>query len=205
VEAERHEKAGRQIILVGHANHPEVIGTMGQVPPGRMILVETVAGAETVQPTNPDDLAYVTQTTLSVDETDAIVTTLKRRFPAIVGPRREDICYATTNRQTAVKAIAPRCDYFLVVGAPASSNSNRLVEVALKCGCPHAALIESAEAIDWSKITAGTLGLTAGASAPDMLVEGVIAAARTHYDVTVEEVPVTSENITFSLPRLLSA
>ena len=205
MEAERHDRAGRQIILVGHANHPEVIGTMGQVPDGRMVLVENVAQAERVMPADPTRLAYVTQTTLSVDETDSIITALKRRFPEIVGPRREDICYATTNRQTAVKAIAPRCDAFLVVGAPASSNANRLVEVAQKCGCAYAKLIESADAIAWDEIAGGTLGLTAGASSPDALVEGVIAAAKARYDVTVEEVAVTEEKIIFSLPRLLSA
>lgn len=205
MEAERHDRAGRDIILIGHANHPEVIGTMGQVPDGRMLLVETVEQAERVTPADPTRLAYVTQTTLSVDETETIVAALKRRFPEIVGPRREDICYATTNRQSAVKAIAPRCDAFLVVGAPASSNANRLVEVALKCGCTYAKLIESADAIRWDEISGGTLGVTAGASAPDVLVEGVIAAAKARYNVTVEEVAVTEEKIVFSLPRLLSA
>ena len=205
VEAERHDKAGRQIILIGHANHPEVIGTMGQVPDGRMVLVENLAQAEAVSPNDPRRLAYVTQTTLSVDETESIVGVLKRRFPEIVGPRREDICYATTNRQTAVKAIAPKCDAFLVVGAPSSSNANRLVEVAQKSGCAYAKLIESADAIMWNEIPGGTLGLTAGASAPDVLVQGVIDAAKARYDVTVEEVVVTEEKVIFSLPRLLSA
>jgi 4-hydroxy-3-methylbut-2-enyl diphosphate reductase len=202
VEAERHHKAGRQIILVGHANHPEVIGTMGQVPPGSMILVETAAQAETVAPTTPDHLAYVTQTTLSVDETEAIVAVLRRRFPALVGPRKEDICYATTNRQAAVKEIAARCDSFLVVGAPTSSNANRLVEVAQRAGCPSARLIESAAEIAWEQV-GGTLGLTAGASAPDVLVVEIIAAARERFEVTVEEVAVTTEHLSFSLPRIL--
>ena len=204
-EAERHDRVGRQIVLIGHANHPEVIGTMGQVPAGRMILVETVAQAETVAPDQPDNLAYVTQTTLSVDETEEIIGTLRRRFPNIVGPRREDICYATTNRQAAVKAIAPGCDVFLVVGAPTSSNANRLVEVARKMGCPRAELIDAADAIDWDSIPGGTLGLTAGASTPDLLVREVIAAAQIRYAVTVEETSVTPENISFGLPRLLSA
>jgi len=205
VEAERHYRAGRQVILIGHANHPEVVGTMGQVPQGAMLLVQSTTEAEQVEPADPDCIAYVTQTTLSVDDAEAIVAVLRRRFPAIVGPRKEDICYATTNRQSAVKAIAPRCDSFLVVGAPASSNANRLVEVALKAGCPAAALIESAAAIDWSRVTGSVLGLTAGASAPDRLVEEIIAAARTRYDVTVEEISVTAETVSFSLPRLLSA
>jgi 4-hydroxy-3-methylbut-2-enyl diphosphate reductase len=178
---------------------------MGQVPPGRMILVQTAAEAETLVPNGSDHLAYVTQTTLSVDETEEIVGVLRRRFPDIVGPRREDICYATTNRQAAVKAIAPRCDAFLVVGAPASSNANRLVEVARRCGCRYAALIESADAIAWDDIPAGTLGLSAGASAPDVLVQEVIAAASAHYTVTVEEASVTAETVNFGLPRLLSA
>ncbi len=203
-EAERHDRAGRQIILIGHANHPEVIGTMGQVPDGRMVLVETVAQAETLAPADPDNLAYVTQTTLSVDETADIIEVLRRRFPTIVGPRREDICYATTNRQAAVKEIAPQCDSFLVVGAPTSSNANRLVEVAQKLGCTQATLIESADAIDWDSIPAGTLGLTAGASTPDVLVREVIAAAQTRYDVTVEETSAMPENMSFGLPRLLT-
>ena len=203
-EAERHDRAGRQIILIGHANHPEVIGTIGQVPDGRMVLVETVAQAETLAPADPDNLAYVTQTTLSVDETADIIEVLRRRFPTIVGPRREDICYATTNRQAAVKEIAPQCDSFLVVGAPTSSNANRLVEVAQKLGCTQATLIESADAIDWDSIPAGTLGLTAGASTPDVLVREVIAAAQTRYDVTVEETSAMPENMSFGLPRLLT-
>jgi 4-hydroxy-3-methylbut-2-enyl diphosphate reductase len=205
VEAERHFKQGYQVLLIGHANHPEVVGTMGQLPPGAMILVQSVADAESVQPPNPENLAYVTQTTLSVDDTADIVAVLRRRFPSIAVPRKEDICYATTNRQAAVKAIAERCDTILVVGSPSSSNSSRLVEVAEKAGC-RAYLVEDQSRIDWSKITAGgTIGVTAGASAPEVLVGEVIAAAKARFDVTVEEVPVTIETVKFSLPRILSA
>lgn len=206
VEAERHFKQGHQILLIGHANHPEVVGTMGQLPEGAMLLVQSAADAERVQPTNPDNVAYVTQTTLSVDDTADIVGVLRRRFPNIAAPRKEDICYATTNRQAAVKAIAARCDAMLVVGSPSSSNSNRLVEVAQRSGCGAAALIEDAEMIDWSMITPGsTLGVTAGASAPEALVQEVIAALRARFDVTVEEITVTAETVKFSLPRVLSA
>lgn len=206
VEAERHFKQGHQIMLIGHANHPEVVGTMGQLPEGAMLLVQSAADAERVQPTNPDNVAYVTQTTLSVDDTADIVGVLRRRFPKIAAPRKEDICYATTNRQAAVKAIAARCDAMLVVGSPSSSNSNRLVEVAQRSGCGAAALIEDAEMIDWSMITPGsTLGVTAGASAPEALVQEVIAALRARFDVTVEEITVTAETVKFSLPRVLSA
>ena len=206
VEAERHHRQGLQIILIGHANHPEVVGTMGQLPDGAMILVQSAADAETVQPTDPDNIAYVTQTTLSVDDTAEIVGVLRRRFPKIAAPRKEDICYATTNRQAAVKAIAARCDAMLVVGSPSSSNSSRLVEVAQRSGCTKAALIEDAAMIDWGMILPGsTLGVTAGASAPEMLVQEVIAALRARFDVTVEETTVTAETVKFSLPRVLSA
>ena len=206
VEAERHYSQGHEILLIGHANHPEVIGTMGQLPPGSMTLVQSVQDAETIQPTNPDNLAYVTQTTLSVDDTADIVNALRRRFPKIALPRKEDICYATTNRQAAVKAIAARCDTILVVGSPSSSNSSRLVEVAQKSGCRRAFLVEDESMIDWSTIAPGsTIGVTAGASAPEVLVSGVIAAARARFNVTVEEIPVTTETVKFSLPRILSA
>jgi 4-hydroxy-3-methylbut-2-enyl diphosphate reductase len=206
VEAERHFKQGRKIILIGHANHPEVIGTMGQLPPGAMVLVQSVADVATLDVDNPDNLAYVTQTTLSVDDTLDIVAALKKRFPTLAPPRKEDICYATTNRQAAVKAIAGRCDAILVVGSPSSSNSNRLVEVARKCGCPEAILVDDESAIDWSRIKPGmTIGVTAGASAPEVLVSAVIAAARARFDVSLEEISVTEETVKFALPRLLSA
>ena len=206
VEAERHFREGHQILLIGHANHPEVIGTMGQLPPGAMILVQSVNDVEKLEPIDPDNLAYVTQTTLSVDDTAEIVAALRRRFPKIAPPRKEDICYATTNRQAAVKAIASRCDVMLVVGSPTSSNSNRLVEVALKSGCREAFLVEDESVIDWSAVRPGTtIGVTAGASAPEVLVSGVIAAAKARFDVTLEEVIVTSETVKFSLPRVLSA
>jgi 4-hydroxy-3-methylbut-2-enyl diphosphate reductase len=205
-EAERHHGHGLQTILLGHANHPEVVGTMGQVPEGSMILVETVEDAETFTPDNPDALAYVTQTTLSVDDTADIIDILKRRFPSIASPRKEDICYATTNRQSAVKAIAERCDMMVVIGAPNSSNSKRLVEVAHKAGCNSATLIQRATEISWDGLAAdSTLGITAGASAPEVLVEEAIAEAKQHFDVTVEEIKVAEENVTFNLPRALSA
>ncbi|MDG2244428.1 MAG: 4-hydroxy-3-methylbut-2-enyl diphosphate reductase [Rhodospirillaceae bacterium] len=205
-EAELHHGHGLQTILIGHANHPEVIGTMGQVPEGSIILVETVEDAETFAPDNPDTLAYVTQTTLSVDDTADIIDVLKRRFPSIASPRKEDICYATTNRQAAVKAIAERCDMVLVIGAPNSSNSKRLVEVAHKAGCTKATLVQRATEISWDGLAAdSTLGLTAGASAPEVLVEEAIAEAKQHFEVTVEEVKIAEENVTFNLPRALSA
>jgi 4-hydroxy-3-methylbut-2-enyl diphosphate reductase len=206
VEAERHFRQGHQVILIGHANHPEVVGTMGQLPANAMILVQSVDDAEKLTPEDPENLAYVTQTTLSVDDTAEIVATLRRRFPKIALPRKEDICYATTNRQAAVKAIAARCDTILVVGSPSSSNSNRLVEVAVKSGCRRAYLVEDETKIDWSGIQPGsTIGVTAGASAPEMLVGEVIAAAKARFAVTVEEIPVTTETVKFSLPRVLNA
>ncbi len=206
VEAERHHRHGLQTILIGHANHPEVIGTMGQVPEGTMVLVETVEDAETIKPDNPDALAYVTQTTLSVDDTAEIIEVLHKRFPNISSPRKEDICYATTNRQAAVKAIAEKCDMMVVIGAPNSSNSQRLVEVALKAGCPTAELVQRASDVSWDKLSVGqTLGITAGASAPEILVEEVISAARQRFDVEVNEIKVAEENVTFNLPRALTA
>jgi 4-hydroxy-3-methylbut-2-enyl diphosphate reductase len=204
VEAERHDREGRHILLIGHAGHPEVIGTMGQLPDGAMTLVETARDAETVTPPE-QKLAYVTQTTLSVSDTAEIVAVLRRRFPDIAGPRKEDICYATTNRQAAASAIAGRCDAFVVIGAPSSSNSNRLVEVGRKAGCPLAVLAEESADIPWDKIKGGVLGLTAGASAPEELIEAVIAEARRRFDVTVEQVAVTEETVKFSLPRVLVA
>ena len=204
-EATHHHLAGRTVLLIGHARHPEVVGTMGQLPDGAVILVEGVSGAETVRVDDPSRLAYVTQTTLSADDTAATVAVLRRRFPAIRGPRREDICYATTNRQQAVKAIARRVEALLVVGAPNSSNATRLVEVAKTAGCPRARLIQRASEIDWSFL-AGTerLGLTAGASTPELLVEEVIEACRERFAVTLETVSVTEEHVRFNLPRALA-
>ena len=200
-EVERHHAAGRQVILVGHAGHPEVEGTMGQVPEGAVLLVETEADVDRVEVADPDRLAFATQTTLSVADTKAIVERLQARFPAIEGPRREDICYATTNRQAAVEKVAERADAVLVVGAPNSSNSMRLVEVVQRAGCPNAWLIETAEQIDWSWLDGvGTLGLTAGASAPEVLVQGVVEACRARFDVTAEEVTVTTEDVVFRAP-----
>ena len=205
-EAERHFAEGRQIILIGHAGHPEVIGTMGQLPPGAVVLVETVEDAATVEVQDPENLAFATQTTLSVDDTGAIVEALRRRFPRMGGPRKEDICYATTNRQQAVKAIATQADAMLVLGAPNSSNSNRLVEVARAYGCDRAMLVQRAAEIDWDWLdNVEVLGLTAGASAPEVLVEEVIEAARARFDVTVQTPTLTEENVTFKLPRALVA
>lgn len=203
-EAERHHNEGRQVVLIGHAGHPEVIGTMGQLPPDSVVLVETVADVATLNVVDPETLAYATQTTLSVDETADIVTALQERFPAISGPKREDICYATTNRQQAVKAIAPKVDMVLVLGAPNSSNSKRLVEVARNHGCDRAQLVQRAAEIRWDEFAGvGRLGITAGASAPEVLVEEVITAAREHFDVTVEEVRTAFEDVTFKLPKAL--
>ncbi len=205
VEAERHHDSGREIVLIGHAGHPEVVGTMGQLPAGAVKLVETVADAEAFQAADPARLAYITQTTLSVDDTAAIVAVLKRRFPLIATPHKEDICYATTNRQEAVKAIAPRADVVLVIGAPNSSNSMRLVEVATRAGVKRAALVQRAGDIDWGMVAgARVVGLTAGASAPDVLITEVIDAFRARYDVTVEETETARETVTFRLPRALA-
>ncbi len=203
-EAERYHAQGCQIVLIGHAGHPEVIGTMGQLPAGAVVLVETVADVETLRVDNPDNLAYCTQTTLSIDDTAQVVAALKEKFPQIQGPTREDICYATTNRQEAVKALAPRVDALMVIGAPNSSNSNRLVEVAKVYGCERAMLVQRAAEIDWNWFRGvKTLGLTAGASAPEVLVDEVIDAARARFDVTVEEVAITQENVVFNIPRIL--
>ncbi len=205
VEAERHHDSGREIVLIGHAGHPEVIGTMGQLPPGAVKLIETVEDAERFSPADPARLAYITQTTLSVDDTAEIVGVLRRRFPAIATPHKEDICYATTNRQEAVKAIAPKSDVVLVIGAPNSSNSMRLVEVAARAGARRSALVQRAGDIDWGMIAgARVVGLTAGASAPDVLVDEVIDAFRARYDVTVEETETARETVTFRLPRALA-
>ncbi|MEQ1754904.1 MAG: 4-hydroxy-3-methylbut-2-enyl diphosphate reductase [Micropepsaceae bacterium] len=202
VEAERHFAAGHEIVLIGHGGHPEVIGTMGQLPPGAVTLIETLADAESFIPRDVSKIAYITQTTLSVDDTIEIVGALRKRFPLIAGPHKEDICYATTNRQEAVKSIAPRSDVVLVIGAPNSSNSMRLVEVASRAGVKRAALVQRASDIDWSMIEgAKIVGLTAGASAPDVLITEVIEAFRARYDVTVEEAETARETVQFRLPR----
>lgn len=204
MEASRHAAEGLEIILIGHRGHPEVIGTMGQLPEGSIVLVETVEDAEHLQVRDPEKLAYVTQTTLSVDDTRDVIAILQRRFPAIRGPYKEDICYATTNRQEAVKAIAARCDLLLVVGAPNSSNSKRLVEVAEKNGCPRGLLVQRASDLNWDTLTGlRSIGLTAGASAPEVLVNEIIDAFRAHYDVTVEKVTLREENVSFKLPKEL--
>ena len=205
-EAERHAALGRHILLIGHADHPEVVGTMGQLPTGAVTLVQSVEEALTVSVANPAKLAYITQTTLSADDMAEIVGALRRRFPAIQGPKKDDICYATTNRQQAVKAIAGRCQVLLVLGAPNSSNSVRLVEVAKAAGCPEAFLVQRAAEIDWAKL-AGVerLGITAGASAPELLVDEVIESARARFAVAVEEVAVIAENVQFKLPKALTA
>ena len=203
-EAERHNAQDRHIMLIGHAGHPEVIGTLGQLPDGAMTLVETVEDAETVTPPEGAALAFASQTTLSVDDTSEIIATLTRRFPDIAGPKQEDICYATTNRQAAVKSAAKDTDLFLVVGASNSSNSNRLVEVARLSGAAEARLIARAPDIDWGWFDGvQTVGLSAGASAPEQLVQEVIEAARTRFDVTVEETRVADETMRFKLPREL--
>jgi 4-hydroxy-3-methylbut-2-enyl diphosphate reductase len=205
-EAERHAQSGRTVVLIGHAGHPEVIGTMGQLPPGKVVLVEDVAQAETLAVADPENLAYATQTTLSVDDTTGIVSALRRRFPSIQGPKMEDICYATTNRQAAVKAIAQRCDAMVVIGAPNSSNSMRLVEVAANYGCAKSRLVQRAADMDWDWLgRSQRLGITAGASAPELLVDELIEACRARYDVTVEEVRTTEESVVFKLPRALVA
>ena len=204
-EAERHFEQGRQVILIGHAGHPEVVGTMGQLPQGSVVLVENVADVDRIEVQDPGNLAYVTQTTLSLDDTAAIVTALRARFPSISVPRKEDICYATTNRQHAVKAIAPRADMVLVVGAPNSSNSMRLVEVARNHGCERAMLVQRATDIDWAALEdVQVLGVTAGASAPDILIQEVLQGARDRFDVTIEEVTLTREDVVFKLPRVLT-
>ncbi len=203
-EAEHHHSAERHVILIGHAGHPEVVGTIGQLPAGAISLVETVEDVEALEIAEDVGLAYITQTTLSVDETAQMVGALIRRFPRIAGPRKEDICFATTNRQAAVKRIAGRCDLFLAIGAPNSSNSLRLVEVARQSGCEEAFLVQRARDLDWSRIAAAdTIGISAGASAPEVLVEEVIDALREHRTIEMEEIKVAEEHVTFKLPREL--
>ena len=204
VEAERHAKEGLHILLIGHEGHPEVVGTMGQLPADRMTLIETEEDAHNYTPEDADNLALVTQTTLSVDDTAGMIEILKARFPKIALPYKEDICYATTNRQMAVKEIADACDLLLVIGASNSSNSKRLVEVGAKAGANDAVLISSAEQIDWETIEkADVLGLSAGASAPEYLTTGVIAALKSRYNMTLKEVEVVKEKVIFRLPRQL--
>ncbi len=204
-QAERLIEQGRHILFIGHRGHPEVIGTFGQVPDGQMTLIETTADAETVSPQDPDMLAFLTQTTLSVDDTSEIIAVLKRRFPSIQGPRGEDICYATSNRQAAVKAIASRCDFMLVIGSPKSSNSLRLVEVAEREGTP-ARLIERAADLDFSWLDqVRTLGITAGASAPEILVREVVGKLAERFDVTEMPVEGVEERMVFKLPAGLRA
>lgn len=203
-EAARHHAEGLQMVMIGHAGHPEVLGTMGQLPDGEVLLVETVADVATIAPRDPERLAFITQTTLSVDDTAAIVAALQRRFPMIVGPAREDICYATTNRQAAVKEIAPRIDALLVIGAENSSNSKRLVEVGRAAGCAYAQLVMRADEIDWRAIEGSrAVGVTAGASAPEVLVNEVVDAFRAHYEVALEVVETARENVEFKVPRVL--
>ncbi len=204
VEAERHHSNGKHILLIGHEGHPEVIGTMGQLAPGEITLIETESDARSYQPVDPDNLALVTQTTLSVDDTSHLIKILQSRFPTLTLPYKEDICYATTNRQAAVKAIAEECDLLLVIGSRTSSNSKRLVEVGQNAGSDQAYLISSAESIDWTRVDkAETIGLSAGASAPEYLMDGVIAALQSRYEISLCEVEVTKEQVVFRLPRQL--
>ena len=206
IEAERHSGNGLQMVMIGHKGHPETIGTMGQLPEGEVLLVETVEDVADLDVRDPDSLAYVTQTTLSIDDTADIVTALQNRFPKIVGPHKEDICYATTNRQMAVKAIASKVDALLVVGAPNSSNSKRLVEVGAKAGCQYAQLVQRADDIDWNALgDMQNIGITAGASAPEILVNEVIDAFRAKGEVEVEIVETAQENVNFKVPRVLRA
>jgi 4-hydroxy-3-methylbut-2-enyl diphosphate reductase len=204
IEAERHHAAGLQMVMIGHEGHPETVGTMGQLPDGDVLLVETSEDVAKLNIRDPEKLAFVTQTTLSIDDTADIVAALKLRFPSIVGPHKEDICYATTNRQIAVKEIAPLVDALLVVGAPNSSNSKRLVEVASKAGCTYAQLVQRDTEIDWRALEGiQSVGLTAGASAPEVLVNEIIEAFRARYKVTIEHVETAQENVNFKVPRVL--
>ncbi len=204
IEAERHNENGLQMVMIGHEGHPETVGTMGQLPAGEVLLVETADDVAKLDVRDPDKLAYITQTTLSIDDTAEIVTALKARFPAIIGPHKEDICYATTNRQEAVKEIAAKSDAILVIGAPNSSNTRRLVEVGAAAGCDYSQLVQRAKDIDWRALEGiKSLGLAAGASAPEVLVDEVIDAFRARYDVTVELVETAKEHVEFKVPRIL--
>ena len=203
-EAQIHHRKGREILLIGHAGHPEVVGTMGQLPPGSVKLVQTVRDIANIVVDDPQNLAWISQTTLSVDDTRAIVEALTERFPDIVGPHKDDVCYATTNRQEAVKAVAARCDAMLIVGAPNSSNSQRLREVALASGCPRATLIQRASELDLESYRdVVTLGISAGASAPEELVEEVLERFAAHYNIVVETARTAEETVEFALPRVL--
>ncbi|TRD23112.1 4-hydroxy-3-methylbut-2-enyl diphosphate reductase [Palleronia caenipelagi] len=204
IEAERHSANGLQMVMIGHAGHPETLGTMGQLPEGEVLLVETADDVATLEVRDPERLAYITQTTLSVDDTAGIVSALQTRFPAIVGPHKEDICYATTNRQAAVKEISPKIDALLVVGAPNSSNSKRLVEVGRNAGCAYAQLVQRADDIDWRALDGiRSVGITAGASAPEVLIDEVVSAFGERYNVAVEQVVTAEENVEFKVPRVL--
>ncbi|HRD47538.1 MAG TPA: 4-hydroxy-3-methylbut-2-enyl diphosphate reductase [Caulobacter sp.] len=206
VEAQRHFNAGREIVLIGHEGHPEVVGTMGQLPEGVVRLIETAADAEVFEPIDPMNVAFVTQTTLSVDDTADIVAVLQRRFPGIAAPHKEDICYATTNRQEAVKQLAQQADLLLVVGSRNSSNSVRLVEVGLRGGAAKGRLLDDASGLDWDWLDGvSTVGVTAGASAPEVLVQGLIDKLSTRYALTIEDVAPTRETVTFKLPRVLTS
>ncbi len=205
-EAERYHKQGHIIVLIGHAGHPEVVGTMGQLPQGAVYLVETLADIAGLTMGEGTPLAYCTQTTLSVDDTAEIVAALKSRYPHIQGPPKEDICYATTNRQAAVKTIAPQCEGMIVIGAPNSSNSNRLVEVALLHGCAKAILLQRADEMAWDWLDGvQVLGITAGASAPEVLVDEVMTALKSRFAVTIREVAITQEDVNFKIPKMLEA
>ncbi len=204
IEAERHHQNGLQMVMIGHAGHPETIGTMGQLPDGEVLLVETPTDVSTLKPRDVTKLAFITQTTLSVDDTVEIVNALKARFPNIIGPHKEDICYATTNRQEAVKAVAPKIDALLVIGAPNSSNSRRLVEVGANAGCKYSQLVQRAKDIDWRAMDGvKSVGITAGASAPEVLINEVIDAFETRYDVTTEIVETAVESVEFKVPKIL--
>ncbi|WP_160005079.1 4-hydroxy-3-methylbut-2-enyl diphosphate reductase [Rhizobium sp. 18055] len=203
-QAMRHNKLGRHVVLIGHAGHPEVIGTMGQLPEGTVSLVETIADVDVYQPEDPDNLGYVTQTTLSVDDTAGVIARLHERFPNLTAPAADSICYATTNRQEVVKQAAPGCDLFIIVGAPNSSNSKRLVEVALRAGAKKSILVQRASELDWDDIgVIGTLGLSAGASAPEVIVNEIIEAFRTRFEASVELAETVQENEHFLVNREL--
>ena len=204
IEADRHFENGLQIVMIGHAGHPETIGTMGQLPDGGVLLVENTEDVKNLTVRDPNKLAYVTQTTLSIDDTAEVVEALKVRFPTIVGPHKEDICYATSNRQAAVKEIAPDVDALLVIGAPNSSNSQRLVEVAKKAGCKNSQLVQRATEINWDKLMdIKSIGITAGASAPEILINEVLEALKERFEVKTNFVETATENVNFKVPRIL--
>ncbi|MFT4715715.1 MAG: 4-hydroxy-3-methylbut-2-enyl diphosphate reductase [Paracoccaceae bacterium] len=204
IEAERHHQNGLQMVMIGHEGHPETVGTMGQLDEGEVLLVETADDVAFLKPRDPERLAFITQTTLSVDDTAEIVATLQARFPAIVGPHKEDICYATTNRQEAVKAVAPMIDALLVIGSPNSSNSRRLVEVGSKAGCAYSQLVPRATDIDWRALKGvKAIGITAGASAPEVLIREVINAFSERFEVTEETIETAIENVEFKTPKVL--